>query len=103
MEDKIKYNLLLRGFSKKTITNNRGLIGATIDETILEIVKNQVKPIDKVTVEILDVALRMVGIQLHLTIIDKIIDLVELIEVKGEEVSIKDVCALQEVWKESDQ
>lgn len=38
IEQKIKTKLLSRGFSKETLLNNRGLIGATIDETILEIV-----------------------------------------------------------------
>jgi hypothetical protein len=41
VEEKVKINLLTRGFDNKTILNNRGLIGATIDETILEVVKNQ--------------------------------------------------------------
>jgi uncharacterized protein YjaZ len=40
IEQKIKTKLLIRGFSKKTLLNNRGLIGATTDETILEVVKN---------------------------------------------------------------
>lgn len=40
IEQKVKSKLLMRGFSKETILNNRGLIGATIDETILEVVKN---------------------------------------------------------------
>jgi hypothetical protein len=40
IEEKVKINLLARGFDNKTQLNNRGLIGATIDETILEIVKN---------------------------------------------------------------
>ena len=40
IEDNIKSNLLIRGFSNDTLLNNRGLIGATIDETILELVKN---------------------------------------------------------------
>ena len=40
IEEKIKINLLLRGFDNQTQLNNRGLIGATIDETILEVVKN---------------------------------------------------------------
>ena len=40
IEEKVKMNLLARGFDNKTQLNNRGLIGATIDETILEIVKN---------------------------------------------------------------
>jgi hypothetical protein len=40
IEEKVKMNLLARGFDNKTQLNNRGLIGATIDETILEVVKN---------------------------------------------------------------
>lgn len=40
IEQKIKTKLLIRGFSKNTLLNNRGLIGATTDETILEVVKN---------------------------------------------------------------
>lgn len=40
IEEKVKMNLLIRGFDTKTQLNNRGLIGATIDETILEVVKN---------------------------------------------------------------
>lgn len=40
IEEKVKTNLLTRGFDNKTMLNNRGLIGATIDEAILEVVKN---------------------------------------------------------------
>ena len=40
IEEKVKLKLLARGFDKNTQLNNRGLIGATIDETILEVVKN---------------------------------------------------------------
>ena len=40
IEEKVKMNLLARGFDNKTQLNNRGLIEATIDETILEVVKN---------------------------------------------------------------
>jgi len=43
IEEKVKMNLLTRGFDNKTQLNNRGLIGATIDETILEIVKTDVR------------------------------------------------------------
>ena len=45
LEDKIKNSLLIRGFSKETLLNNRGLIGATIDETILATVKNLTIPV----------------------------------------------------------
>ncbi len=40
IEEKVKSNLLARGFKNETMLNNRGLIGATIDETIVEVVKN---------------------------------------------------------------
>lgn len=56
------------------------------------------KPIDKVTTDYLDIALRMVGISLDLKLIDKIIDLVELIEEKGGDVSIRDVNELKSKW-----
>ena len=56
------------------------------------------KMIDKVTTKNLDIALRMVGIEINKTILDKIIDLVELIEEKGDDVSIKDICKLQVAW-----
>ena len=39
-EKKIRNKLLMRGFKEHRLTNNRGLIGATIDEVILEVVKN---------------------------------------------------------------
>ena len=57
------------------------------------------KPIDKVTTSRLDMALRMVGISMNLDVVDKIIDLVELIEVKGGKTSMKDICKLQAEWK----
>ena len=40
IEEKVKLNLLARGFDEDRQLNNRGLIGATIDETIIEVVKN---------------------------------------------------------------
>lgn len=39
-EDNIKQKLIIRGFTKEQLLNNRGIIGATIDETILVVVKN---------------------------------------------------------------
>jgi len=44
-EDKIKSKLLMRGFTQKQLLNNRGLIGATIDETILLQTKNFAIPV----------------------------------------------------------
>ncbi len=40
IEEKVRVNLTSRGFDKDNIINNRGLINAVIDETILHIVKN---------------------------------------------------------------
>ena len=54
--------------------------------------------INRVTTTYLDIALRMCGISLEIAVIDKIIDLVELIEQKGGEVSIEDICKLQIDW-----
>jgi len=34
LEEKVKCNLLARGFKNETLLNNRGLLGAAIDETI---------------------------------------------------------------------
>lgn len=55
--------------------------------------------IDNVTVTNLDLALRMVGITFDKRTIDRIIDLVELIESKGYETSIMDICQLQADWE----
>ncbi len=59
------------------------------------------RPIDNVTVDNLDIALRMCKIQIDKSILDRIIDLVELIEEKADETSISDVCKLQEEWKQT--
>lgn len=56
------------------------------------------KSIDNVTVENLDIALRMCGIELDKWHIDKIIDLVELIEEKGDDASLRDISKLQIEW-----
>ena len=61
------------------------------------------RPIDKVTTRNLGIALRMVGIQLDVHIIDKVIDLVELIENKGDDVTIKDIVSLQQTWSRHSQ
>jgi hypothetical protein len=54
--------------------------------------------IDKVTTTNLDIALRMCNIEINKVIIDKVIDLVELIEEKGDKVTISDICKLQNTW-----
>ena len=44
-EKKIRNKLLIRGFPNDKLINNRGLINATIDETILAVVKNSNMPV----------------------------------------------------------
>jgi hypothetical protein len=56
------------------------------------------QPINKVTTTNLDIALRMCNIEINKKILDKIIDIIELIEEKGDEVKIKDICQLQSGW-----
>jgi len=57
--------------------------------------------IDNVTTTNLDIAFRMCNIEIPKKIIDKIIDIVELIEEKGDDVSIKDICKLEQEWSNS--
>lgn len=104
LEKRVMRQLLSRGFAKEQLLNNRGVIGAAIDETALMVVKNMTiqdaggNLIDRVTTTNLDIALRMVGISFDLNTIDKIIDLVELIENNGDSTSISDICKLQSEW-----
>lgn len=62
-------------------------------------IEEKEKSIDKVTTVNLDIALRMCKIQIDTSLLDKVIDLVELIEQKGDKTSISDICELQEIWK----
>lgn len=45
LENIIKTNLMIRGFDEKEQLDNRGLIGATIDETVLAVLKNLNMPV----------------------------------------------------------
>ena len=58
------------------------------------------KTIDNVTVDRLDVCLRLCSIQLDRQILDRIIDIVELIELKGAKTSIDHISDLQVKWKQ---
>lgn len=60
---------------------------------------DQKKPIDNVTTTNLDLALRMCRISIPIDVVDKIIDLVELLEEKGDQVTLKDITELQIEWK----
>lgn len=59
------------------------------------------RPIEKITVEILYVALRMADIKINKELLDKIIDIIELLEIKGGKTNTKDMCQLKAKWKES--
>ena len=61
--------------------------------------KQPEKPIDAVTVTNLGMALRMCDIEINPAILDKVIDVVELIEDKGDQVTIEDICILQRNWR----
>lgn len=61
--------------------------------------KPKKKTIDNVTTEYLDMALRMCGYNVDLVLIDKIIDLVELIEEKGGDTHLMDICKLKAIWE----
>lgn len=56
------------------------------------------KSIDKVTVSRLKNCLRIIGVDLPDEVIDKTIDLVELIEKKGGKTSLKDISKLESEW-----
>ena len=59
---------------------------------------DQNRPIDNVTTTNLELALRMCHIQLPMDVVDRIIDVVEILEEKGDDVSIKDITNLQAQW-----
>ncbi len=56
--------------------------------------------IDNVTPANLDLALRMSGIQIDHDTLDKIIDLVELLEAHGDNTSIMQIAGVQAKWGE---
>jgi hypothetical protein len=96
----IKRNSRLKDLSIFTRNNIASVMEEYLNEAILRTRAD--KPlINKVTVTNLDIALRMCSIQIDKPLIDKIIDLVELIEGRGDDVSIKDICGLQEEWNKS--
>jgi hypothetical protein len=63
--------------------------------------KKKKPSIDRVSTTTLDIALRSVGYKLDMELIDKIIDLVELLEVKGDNTSLADICKLEAVWEKT--
>ena len=55
--------------------------------------------IDKVTTNNLDIAMRAVGINCDMNTVDKIIDLVELLEEGGDNTTLEDIIKLQKEWE----
>lgn len=72
-----------------------------LNKNKMDTTKRQVKPIDEVTTNNLQAALKMCDIHIPIQTLDKIIDLVELIEEKGDAVTIGDIFELQEEWRRS--
>ena len=71
-------------------------------ESGMELYHQVEKPIDRVTVTNLDTALRLCGIEIHKDILDKVIDMTELIEDKGDFVTLKDIAKLRISWSDKD-
>jgi len=65
----------------------------------LEIMSKK-KPIDKVTTDRLSAILKICNIQLSFEEIDKIIDIVELIEDRGGKTSLSDIDKLKKDWED---
>jgi hypothetical protein len=72
--------------------------GTTLLLNSIRRLSKKISPIDMVTTANLDIALRIVGISLDLKTIDKIIDIVWLIESKGDDTSMKDIIELHRKW-----
>ena len=78
-----------------------GLSPAMVRSLAQETYKNrepELKPIDRVTTDLLSKATRMMGIYTHEGILDRIIDLVELIEHKGDSTTLYDLSKLEKEW-----
>jgi len=60
--------------------------------------KSKADPFDKVTTTTLSTALQLCGLHISTHVVDRIIDVVELVAKKGDGVTINDLCKLQEEW-----
>lgn len=80
------------------VKEETGTINIQINQDVLDHLMSEEKPIDKVTIDVLDSVLRMCNIQLSRNLIDKIIDAVELIEDKKGNVNIGDVLEMKKGW-----
>ncbi len=59
------------------------------------------KSIDNVTCDTLQTVLLMFGLEVPLDLVDNLIDIVELVEEKGDKVSVQDVEKLKSEWVEN--
>lgn len=60
----------------------------------------RLKPIDNVTVELLGLGLRLIGVKMDMKTLDKLIDIIELIEDKGGEAGLADFAELEKEWNQ---
>ena len=52
----------------------------------------------KVTPELLDIALRLIGIRINIEKLDKIIDIIEVMKENGENTSLNHIAKLEKEW-----
>ena len=84
--------------------NGEGIDASLSNLHIIKILvaKLQEKPINKVTTQLLNLALRMVGLYFEENVTDNVIDLMELLEDKGGKTTMKDIIELQTKWRWKD-
>lgn len=85
-----------RNVGEKTIRELREFIEEYTPKFVVEF--EQTKS-NNLTIENLDLAFRMCKIQIHKGLIDNIIDVVELVQLRGNQTTIEDITNLQEHWK----
>jgi len=61
------------------------------------------KPIDYVTIQRLDVSLRLIGVKIESPVLDKIIDLVELLEDKKGNPTLEEITELETDWEDCEE
>lgn len=87
----------IREFVKKGYQS----VSAKYVRAALDYIEQLQKPIDAVTVENLDVALRMCQIAIHTAILDKIIRVIKVIQDLGGDISMRDISRLEAEWRAS--
>ena len=80
----------------KCLKSNTGILIGIDNVTDID----KTPTIDNVDINTLDLALRVCDISIPLSILDKIIDVVELLEHKGDKTTIDDILKLKREWKQ---